>query len=175
MTFERFKRLPRQSDDEWQGGLVRMLTWIDLGPTGRPYRPWAGIWVSRKTGFVHFKIESEPEYARLDPGLDALVEFGLKDQLTGYRPGRLQVSGRGTGRPPSRRDRRHGCCCHGRAGSARCAASARRDGRAYGRGAAAAGCPRRRRCDGGPDARLCGGGGGASTRPRPGAISQTRT
>ncbi len=91
MTLERFKRLPRQSDDEWQGGLVRLPSWIEHGPNGRPYRPWAGIWVSRHTGFVHLKIEPEPGAHDWTLALDALVEFGLKQQFTGYRPGRLQV------------------------------------------------------------------------------------
>lgn len=91
MTLERFKRLPRRSD-EWQGGLVRLPSWIERGPDGRPYRPWAGIWVSRKTGFVHFKIEPEPGSHDWTLALDALVEFGLKQRLTGYRPGTLEVA-----------------------------------------------------------------------------------
>jgi hypothetical protein len=92
MALERFKRLPQQSEDEWQGGLVRMPTWLERDPDGRPYRPWAGIWVSRKSGFVHFKIEPEPDSHDWTLALDALVEFGLKQQLTGYRPGRLQIT-----------------------------------------------------------------------------------
>jgi tetratricopeptide (TPR) repeat protein len=91
MTIERFKRLPRRSDDEWQGGIARVLTWIERGPDGRPYRPWAGIWVSQKSGFVHLKVEPEPGAHDWTLALDALVEFGLKRQLAGYRPGRLQV------------------------------------------------------------------------------------
>jgi hypothetical protein len=62
------------------------------GPDGRPYRPWAGLWVSRKTGFVHFKIEPEPGSHDWTLALDALVEFGLKRRLTGYRPGTLEVA-----------------------------------------------------------------------------------
>ena len=92
MALERFKRLPQKSEDEWRGGLVRMPTWIERSPDGRPYRPWAGIWVSRKSGFVHFKIEPEPDSHDWTLALDALVEFGLKRQLTGYRPGRLQIT-----------------------------------------------------------------------------------
>lgn len=97
MTIERFKRLPRQPDDDWQGGLARLLSWIDRGPDGRPYRPWAGIWVSRKTGFVHLKMEAEPGAHDWTLALEALVEFGLEQRLTGYRPGRLQVADRHLG------------------------------------------------------------------------------
>ena len=97
MTLEHFKGLPRRSDDEWQGGLVRLLSWIDRGPDGRPYRPWAGIWVSRKSGFVHLKMEPEPGAHDWTLALDALVEFGLKQRLTGYRPGRLQVGDKDLG------------------------------------------------------------------------------
>lgn len=44
LIIERFKRLPRLSNDRWQGGLARLPSWIDRGPEGKPYRPWAGIW-----------------------------------------------------------------------------------------------------------------------------------
>src|SRR5262250_1451663 len=84
MALERFKRLPRQTGDEWQGGLIRVPSWIDRGPDGRPYRPWAGIWVSRKTGFVHLKMEAEPGAHDWTMALDALIEFGLEQQLAGY-------------------------------------------------------------------------------------------
>ena len=97
MDMERFRRLPQRSDDEWQGGLVRMPMWIERGPDGRPYRPWAGIWVSGRTGFVHFKVEPEMGTHDWTLALDALIEFGLKRQLTGYRPGTLQVTDKGLG------------------------------------------------------------------------------
>jgi tetratricopeptide (TPR) repeat protein len=96
MILERFKRLPRRSD-EWQGGLIRLPSWIERGPDGRPYRPWAGIWVSRKTGFVHLKIEPEPGSHDWTLALDALTEFGLKQRLTGYQPERLEVADRELG------------------------------------------------------------------------------
>jgi tetratricopeptide (TPR) repeat protein len=91
MTVERFKRLSRCPDDDWQGGLARVLSWIEQSPDGRPYRPWVGIWVSRKTGFAHLKMEPEPGAHDWTLALDALVEFGLKQEIAGYRPGRLQV------------------------------------------------------------------------------------
>jgi len=92
LAIARFKRLPQRSDDVWQGGLVRLPMWIEQGPDGRPYRPRAGIWVSEKTGFVHFKMEAQagaPDHAL---ALDTLIEFALKPRLAGYRPARLQVS-----------------------------------------------------------------------------------
>jgi len=53
----RFMRLPRHSADTWQGGLVRMPTWVD-GPDGTPYRPWGAVWVSGQTGMVNGMLES---------------------------------------------------------------------------------------------------------------------
>jgi hypothetical protein len=73
------------------GGLARVLSWIEQGPGGRPYRPWAGIWVSRKRGLVHLKMEPEPGAHDWTLTLDALLEFALTQRLAGYRPGRLQV------------------------------------------------------------------------------------
>src|SRR5207302_591858 len=96
MTLGHFQQLPRRSD-EWQGGLVRLPSWIERGPDGRPYRPWAGIWVSRKTGFVHVKIEPEPGSHDWTLALDALIEFALQQRLTGYRPGTLEVADREMG------------------------------------------------------------------------------
>jgi hypothetical protein len=98
LSVERFKRLPRRSDDEWQGGLVRMPAWIERGPDGRPYRPWAGFWVSGRTGFVHFKAEPEMGVHDWRLALDALVEFAMKPGLAGYRPARLRVADEELGR-----------------------------------------------------------------------------
>ncbi len=89
---ERFKRLPRLSDDRWQGGLARVPSWIDRGPDGKPYRPRAGIWVSLKTGMINLKLEPEPGAHDWSLALDALLEFGLKRGLAGCRPGGLEVA-----------------------------------------------------------------------------------
>lgn len=92
LIIERFKRLPRLSDDRWQGGLARVPSWIDRGPDGKPYRPWAGIWVSLKTGMINLKLEPEPGAHDWTLALDALLEFGLKHGLAGCRPGGLEVA-----------------------------------------------------------------------------------
>ncbi|MBI4607856.1 MAG: tetratricopeptide repeat protein [Candidatus Rokubacteria bacterium] len=92
LIVERFKRLPRLSDDRWQGGLARLPSWIERGPEGKPYRPWAGIWVSLKTGLINLKLEPEPGAHDWTLALDALLEFGLKRNLAGCRPGSLEVA-----------------------------------------------------------------------------------
>lgn len=91
-AIERFNRLPRWPDDRWQGGVVRLPTWIERGPGGKPYRPWAGIWVSRNTGFIHLKIEPQPGAHDWSLALGVLLEFGLNGDLMGYRPGGLEVA-----------------------------------------------------------------------------------
>jgi len=80
-----------------RGSLARVLSWIDQVPDGRPYHPWVGIWVSRKTGFAHLKMEPEPGAHDWTLALDGLVEFGLKQELAGYRPGRLEVKDKDLG------------------------------------------------------------------------------
>ncbi|MBI3029330.1 MAG: hypothetical protein HYY64_07470 [Candidatus Rokubacteria bacterium] len=97
LIVERFKRLPRLSDDRWQGGLVRLPSWIDHGPEGKPYRPWAGVWVSLKTGLINLKLEPEPGAHDWTLALEALLEFGLKRSLAGCRPGGLEVADEGLG------------------------------------------------------------------------------
>jgi len=88
---ERFARLQRMAGETWQGGLLRMPAWIEKGPDGKPYRPWAGFWVSLRTGLVHMKME--PECGAHDPSLalEALLEFGLNKKVGGCRPARLEV------------------------------------------------------------------------------------
>jgi len=92
LLIAQFVQLPRNSAEAWQGGLVRLPTWIEKGPDGRPYRPWAGFWVSLRTGLVQTKLE--PEFGAHDPSLalEALVVFGLNKKLAGYRPARLEVA-----------------------------------------------------------------------------------
>jgi len=92
LRIERFGRLPRNSTETWQGGIVRLPTWVEKGPDGRPYRPWAAVWVSLRTGRMHMKIEPEPGAHDLGLALETLLEFGTNKKLAGCRPGRLEVS-----------------------------------------------------------------------------------
>lgn len=91
MDRRRFNTLPRRADDEWQGGVVCLPSWVERGPGGRPYRPWAGFWISRNTGFVHLKVEPAPGVHGWTLALETLLEFAAQRHLAGYRPGRLQV------------------------------------------------------------------------------------
>ncbi len=86
----RFMRLPRRSDERWQGGLMRLPSWVDE-PDG-PFRPWAAAWVSRSTGLVHVKIEPVRDSHDWTLALDALIEFGLKRGLVECRPAVLEVA-----------------------------------------------------------------------------------
>jgi tetratricopeptide (TPR) repeat protein len=86
----RFMRLPQRTDERWQGGLVRLPSWVDE-PDG-PFRPWAAVWVSRSTGLVHMELESERNSHDWMLLLDALIAFGLKRGLVECRPAVLEVA-----------------------------------------------------------------------------------
>jgi tetratricopeptide (TPR) repeat protein len=86
LTIARFMRLPRRAADTWQGGLVRLPTWVD-DPDGTPRRPWGAVWVSLETDLVSVKLESEPDWT---VALDALTDLGLK--FAHSRPARLEVN-----------------------------------------------------------------------------------
>jgi len=86
----RFMRLPRRLDERWQGGLVRLPSWVDE-PDG-PFRPWAAVWVSRSTGLAHMKLEAERDSHDWTLLLDTLIEFGLKRGLVECRPAVLEVA-----------------------------------------------------------------------------------
>ena len=92
----RFMRLPRRSDERWQGGLVRLPSWVD-GPDG-PFRAWAAAWVSRSSGLVHAKIEPERNAHDWTLALDALIEFGFQRGLVECRPAVLEVADEDLGR-----------------------------------------------------------------------------
>jgi hypothetical protein len=92
LRIERFGRLPRNASETWQGGIVRLPTWVEKGPDGRPYRPRAAVWVSLRTGRMHMKIEPEPEVHGPGLALETLLEFGTNKKLAGCRPARLEVS-----------------------------------------------------------------------------------
>jgi tetratricopeptide (TPR) repeat protein len=89
VIIERFRRLPRRSNDVWQGGLVRARTWVDE-PDGSVRRPWAAVWVSLATGMVNVQLAetegpSDPSFA-----LQVLADLGLK--FVRCRPARLEVA-----------------------------------------------------------------------------------
>jgi tetratricopeptide (TPR) repeat protein len=88
----RFARLPRNPAEVWQGGAVRIPAWIEKGPDGKPYRPWGAFWVSLRTGVVQEKSASDGGVPAPDLMLEALLEFGLKRELAGCRPNRIEVA-----------------------------------------------------------------------------------
>lgn len=81
----RFMRLARRSADVWQGGLMRMPTWVDEAG-GPPRRPWGAVWVSRDTGMVNVELAAEGDWQL---ALRSLTGLGLK--FAHCRPARLEV------------------------------------------------------------------------------------
>jgi tetratricopeptide (TPR) repeat protein len=88
----RFARLPRNPAEVWQGGAVRIPAWVENGPDGKPYRPWGAFWVSLRTGVVHEKSDSGGGIPAPALMLEGLLEFGLKRELAGCRPSRVEVA-----------------------------------------------------------------------------------
>jgi hypothetical protein len=90
LLIDRFKRVPRRSDETWQAGVLRLPTWIDDASGGR-YRPLAGLCVSLRSGRVHVK----PADALRRPAdliVETLLEFAGKSALAGCRAGRLELA-----------------------------------------------------------------------------------
>ncbi len=88
LLVERLKRLPQSEGEIWQGGLVRMPTWVDEEDSA-PYRPWIGGWVSTRTKLVKM---SEPARDKdIEQVLTSLVDFACDPVLAGYRPAGLDV------------------------------------------------------------------------------------
>jgi len=89
LLIERFKRLPRRSNDVWQGGVVRARTWIDE-PDGKVRRPWAAVWVSLATGMMNVQLAETDAASDPNLSLHTLVDLGLK--FARSRPARLAVT-----------------------------------------------------------------------------------
>jgi len=92
VQIERLKRLPRRTDEVWQGGLVRMPAWVtEEGP--EPYRPVLPVWASLGTGLAGTGRQvHRREDATFQTALGALVDFAADETLAGYRPGKLEVN-----------------------------------------------------------------------------------
>ena len=89
VLIDRFKRLPRRSNDVWQGGLVRARTWVEE-PDGSVRRPWAAVWVSLATGMINVQLAEDDGAADAGLALQALADLGLK--FVRCRPARLDVT-----------------------------------------------------------------------------------
>lgn len=91
---ESLKRLPRKPREVWQGGLVRMPTWV-TEPGKEPVLPWGGAWVSLGQGLVHVGTMVPPSQRTPEQALEAFVQFVLDPTTGGYLPGRVEVAGPG--------------------------------------------------------------------------------
>ena len=89
LLIDRFKRLPRRSNEVWQGGVVRARTWIDE-PDGNVRRPWAAVWVSLTTGMVNIDLAPTDDASDPSLALQVLADLGLK--FVRCRPARLEVT-----------------------------------------------------------------------------------
>lgn len=87
---EQLKQVSQRLDEVWQGGLIRMHSWV-TGEGPKPYRPWIVIWVAVKADKVCRPIVLRPEEIDFARAVDALVAFADDPCLGGYRPGKLQV------------------------------------------------------------------------------------
>jgi tetratricopeptide (TPR) repeat protein len=94
LALSRFKQLPQRSHEVWQGGVVRLPTWIEhpTDPDGELYRATGAVWVSLRTGLIHLALPPEGTSASPEFAFRALLEFGLKFSkgLEG-RPARVEV------------------------------------------------------------------------------------
>ena len=89
VVIDRFKRLPRRSDEVWQGGLVRARAWVEE-PDGSLRRPWAAVWVSLTTGLVNVQLATADAASHASLALQVLADLGLK--FARCRPARLEVA-----------------------------------------------------------------------------------
>lgn len=71
---EQLRLVPQRLDEVWQGGLIRMHSWV-TGESQKPYHPWAAIWVAVKADKVGQPILLRPEEVDFSRAVDALARF----------------------------------------------------------------------------------------------------
>jgi tetratricopeptide (TPR) repeat protein len=91
---DRLKRLPQKPKEVWQGGLVRVPSWV-TEPGKAPVLPWGGAWISVGLGFVHVGTVVPPSQRSSDQALEAFIHFALDPMTGGYLPGKVEVTGPG--------------------------------------------------------------------------------
>jgi len=87
----RLRKRRLESQDVWQGALVRLPTWIVGEERNPPYRPWAPIWSSRAEGIIHVGEAKKPEESSPEDVLAALFDFAGRREID-FRPGRIEVA-----------------------------------------------------------------------------------
>lgn len=94
IALDRFRRLPRRTNELWQGGIVSLPVWVvdEDDHESVPTRPAAALWVSRRTGLVHLTEIDDRDDPTPEAALRALLDFGVDDarQLEG-RPTTIEV------------------------------------------------------------------------------------
>ena len=96
LALGRFKQLPQRTSEVWQGGLVRLPTWIENpdNPEATPYRPIGAVWVSLRTGRVNIQMTPDGRTVSAETALSCLFEFATKEAKDlGGRPSRIEVRG----------------------------------------------------------------------------------
>lgn len=94
LALGRFKQLPQRTSEVWQGGLMRLPTWVENpdDPQGDPLRPSAAVWVSLRTGHVNVQLPPDGRAVSAETALSALFEFAAKEtKALGGRPSRIEV------------------------------------------------------------------------------------
>lgn len=85
------KQLPQQTDDIWQGGIMRLPA-MALDADDQPFEPEVALWISLKTSKVGPPAEASPQGdTPLQTVLNSLVAFASDPELAGYRPGIVEV------------------------------------------------------------------------------------
>ena len=88
--WETLRRLPRRTREVWQGGLVRLPSWV--AEEGKdPFLPWGGAWVSLGQGLVHVGTAVPPSERTPEQALEAFIQFALDPTIGGYLPGKVEV------------------------------------------------------------------------------------
>jgi len=90
LQIERLRQLPKRANETWQGGWVRLPTWVNEAGD-RPYRPWTPLWISVQRDIVGHVEPHRPDERNYAKALTAMVQFACDKERAGYRPGRLEV------------------------------------------------------------------------------------
>jgi tetratricopeptide (TPR) repeat protein len=88
----RFMRLPRRSNETWQGGVVGLPFFVADAESEEPIRQMAIAWANLATNDIILSSVTAPEAQDRDRVLDAFLDLGLRNRKAREgRPARLGV------------------------------------------------------------------------------------
>ena len=90
LQIRRWNTMPLVKEEVWQCDIVRMRTQL-ADDAGKAFQPVMPMWISVRHDQVQCGELVPPQERNLALAVNALLDFALKSEFGGYRPGTIEV------------------------------------------------------------------------------------